>query len=36
MKKLFMLSLAALVFVPAVCMHNSLLRRLSSPNLLPR
>ncbi len=35
MKKLFMLSLAALVFA-LPCMHNSLLRRLSSPNLLPR
>ena len=36
MKKLFMLSLAALVFASLPCMHNRLLRRLSSPNLLPR
>ena len=34
MKKLFMLSLAALVFAP-VGMHSSLLSPLSSPSLLP-
>lgn len=35
MKKLFMLSLAALVFALS-CMHSSLLSPLSSPSLLPR
>ena len=35
MKKLFMLSLAALVLRPCRVCHNSLLRRLSSPKFAP-